>query len=86
MKLSGKNEILVIEIKKDDDDNYKNRAKYRDGTKHFDTLNQRLLKKGFDWQYHFYFLSEENYPDFFQVIRECRYAEWKSALMAQLES
>ena len=85
LKLFERNEILVVEIKKDDDDNYKNRAKYRSGVNHFQMLNNRLTEQQIDWTYYFYFLSEANYPDFFQIVREKKYAGWKSGLMIEME-
>lgn len=85
IKLSNKNEVLVIEIKKDDDDNNKNRAKKRDGQNHFKELNKRLKEEEKDWIYHFYFLSPSDYPTFFQAIKDGNYQGWKSNLMITLE-
>lgn len=85
LKLKNRNEILVVEIKEDGDNAPKNRAKYRDGRNHFNKLNEKLEIQGKDWQYHFYFLSPENYTDFFQAIREER-LNWTSELMQVLDS
>jgi type III restriction enzyme len=79
--------ILVVEIKSDEDrDRNRNAAKYRDGTRHFETLNVKLEEIGEPWRYHFYFLSPEDYTQFFQAIREGRYAGWKSSLMLSLKA
>jgi type III restriction enzyme len=79
--------ILVVEIKSDEDhDRNRNAAKHRDGTKHFETLNAKLEEIGEPWRYHFYFLSPEDYTQFFQAIREGRYAGWKSSLMLSLKA
>jgi len=80
LKLSGKNTILVVEIKSDGDSHPKNRAKYRDALVHFKELNKKLKDKDLDWTYYFFFLSPDNYTDFFQAIREKR-LNWKSELM-----
>lgn len=87
LKLKDKNEIICVEIKKEGDDNNKNRAKLRDGLIHFETLNQKLNEKGIQWKYYFKFLSSENNDilHFFQAIKESRYQTWQSTLMNQLK-
>jgi type III restriction enzyme len=84
LKLKGKNEILVVEMKADADTTQKNRAKYRDGKEHFAALNEKLKENSTDWSYHFYFLSPEDITEFFQAVRDDRYREWKSSLMQEL--
>ncbi len=84
LKLRDQNIVLVVEIKADGDSSQKNKAKYRDGLKHFETLNKKLKDKGIDWEYHFYFLSSDNYTDFFQAIWNEKLA-WKSELMQLLD-
>jgi len=86
VKLSRGQEILVVEIKAEGDDSNRNRAKCRDGLKHFETLNSKLSEIGQSWRYYFYFLSEGDYTSFFEQIRNNTYARWKSALMQELES
>ena len=84
LKVHGKKIILIVEIKAPDDAQPKNKAKYRDGKEHFKVLNEKLKAKNIEWEYYFYFLSPENYTDFFQAIREGRY-EWSSELMQLLD-
>jgi len=74
-------DILVVEIKKDDDDSKENIAKNRDAQKHFEMINGMRNNQ----KYHFYFLSPEDYIEFFQAVRESRYKNWKSTLMNVLE-
>jgi len=76
------NDILTVEIKKDDDDSKDNIAKNRDAQKHFEMINGKENKQ----KYHFYFLSPEDYVEFFQAVRENRYKNFKSSLMMILES
>jgi hypothetical protein len=38
-----------------------------------------------DWKYYFYFLSPDDYVDFFAAVRDSQYANWKSRLMTELE-
>ncbi|MCJ7612242.1 MAG: DEAD/DEAH box helicase family protein [Candidatus Aminicenantes bacterium] len=84
LKLKDKNEILVVEMKADDDTAQKNKAKYRDGKEHFEVLNEKLKESRTDWIYYFYFLSPEDITEFFQAARDNRYQNWKSTLMQEL--
>jgi type III restriction enzyme len=84
LKLKGKNEILVVEMKADGDTAQKNKAKYRDGKEHFTALNEKLKEIGIHWVYHFYFLSPEDVTKFFQAVKDDRYKKWKSSLMQEL--
>jgi hypothetical protein len=36
-------------------------------------------------RYHFFFLSPEDYVEFFQAVREKRYQNWQSTLMRVLK-
>ena len=78
--------VLVVEIKAEADDSNRNRAKCRDGLKHFETLNEQLKEAGEPWRYHFYFLSPEDYTSFFEQIRNTSYVGWRSGLMQELEA
>jgi type III restriction enzyme len=84
IKVAGRHDILVVEIKAEGDDSNRNRAKCRDGLKHFETLNGRLKDKGAPWFYHFYLLSPDDYTHFFQQVRDGTFEGWKSSLMQQL--
>lgn len=86
LKVEATHNILVVEIKADGDDSNRNRAKCRDGLKHFDTLNERLAEAGEPWRYYFYFLSPEDYSSFFEQVRNKTYAGWPSGLMQELGS
>ncbi|WP_447599660.1 hypothetical protein [Nitrospira sp. Nam80] len=77
----GTHDILVVEVKAEGDDSNRNRAKCRDGLRHFEVLNDRLVKMKEPWRYHFYFLSPGDYTHFFEKIRDGKYAGWKSGLM-----
>ena len=46
IKVARAYDILVVEVKAEGDDSNRNRAKCRDGLKHFETLNQRLKDAG----------------------------------------
>ncbi len=83
-RVTGTHDILVVEIKADGDDSNRNRAKCRDGAKHFEMLNQRLEAAKEPWRYHFYFLSPDDYTSFFENIKNRGYRVWKSGLMQEL--
>ena len=84
IRVRGGHDILVVEIKSEGDDSNRNRAKCRDGLKHFDTLNARLAEVRELWKYHFYFLSPEDYTRFFERVRKGAFADWTSGLMQTL--
>jgi type III restriction enzyme len=84
LKIKSNNEVFVVEMKADGDTKQKNKAKYRDGVEHFDTLNEKMKENKIDWKYYFYFLSPEDITEFFQAIRDKRYKDWKSTLMQEL--
>lgn len=83
-RVHSSHDILVVEVKAEGDDANRNRAKCRDGIKHFDTLNSQLAELGEPWRYHFYSLSPEDYTSFFMKVQDKKYAGWKSELMQQL--
>jgi type III restriction enzyme len=85
LKLVGRDVVLVVEIKSDDDDSARNKAKLRDAKEHFAKLNESLATAGEPWVYHFYFLSEADYGHFFQAIKDGRLG-FISSLMTQLEA
>lgn len=84
--VTGKKEVLVVEIKADGDDSNKNKAKLREGKKHFVELNQKLQEVGWNWTYYFFFLSPVDYPHFFNAVKEVRYENWQSSLMIGLKA
>ena len=84
LRVRSTHDILVIEVKAEGDDSNRNRAKCRDGLRHFEVLNEKLAKMNEPWRYHFYFLSPEDYTHFFEKVRNGKYAGWKSGLMQEL--
>ncbi|WP_411727782.1 DEAD/DEAH box helicase family protein [Methyloglobulus sp.] len=86
IKVAGKQEVLVVEIKADGDDSNKNKAKLREGKKHFAELNRKLQEDGGNWTYFFYFLSPEDYSHFFNAVKDGRYENWESNLMIGLQA
>lgn len=87
LKLKDKNEVLIVEIKMDDDISKENKAKHREAKAHFKELNKRLKAADKDWTYFFYFLSPNSYDAFIAALKkEDQYKKWKSDLMQKLET
>lgn len=86
LKIENRNDIVVVEIKKKDDDSNKNKAKFRDAKTHFDSLNKKLEKSKYKERYYFKFLSDDgsDIADFFKSIKDDKYKVWQSRLMNQL--
>src|SRR3989338_4107565 len=64
--------IVVIEVKADDDDSDENKAKYRWAKQHFETLNEELKKNKIKQRYFFHFLSPNSYAEFIEYFCDNR--------------
>lgn len=76
------NDILVIEIKSDEDVNDINKAKMKFAKAHFNELNNKKLKQ----RYYFKFLTPKNYSVFFDSIENDTYREFVTDLDAELSN
>ena len=74
-------DIIVVEIKMDNDVSDENKAKLRYAREHFARVNE--LQE--DQRYYFKFLSPESYDLFFKTLREKTYKDFTSELEAKLE-
>ena len=74
-------DIIVVEIKMDNDVSDENRAKLRYAKEHFAKVNG--LQK--ELTYYFKFLSPGSFDLFFKALREKAYKDFKSELEAKLE-
>ncbi|CEK13823.1 hypothetical protein CTKA_00204 [Chthonomonas calidirosea] len=75
------NDIVVVEIKMDNDVSDENRAKLRYAKEHFERVND--LQK--EQRYYFKFLSPGSFDLFFKALRNGAYKDFKSELEAKLE-
>lgn len=73
-------DIVVVEIKMDNDVSDENKAKLRYAKEHFARLND--LQK--EQRYYFKFLSPGSYDLFFKTLREKTYKDFRSELEAKL--
>jgi len=74
------NDILVVEIKSDEDLTEENKAKLKYAKMHFDELNNKLKER----KYFFSFLSPQDFSDFFEAIKRGRYRDYRSNLETDL--
>lgn len=74
-------DIIVVEIKMDNDVSDENRAKLRYSKEHFDRVNG--LQK--EQRYYFKFLSPVSFELFFEALNNGTYKDFKSELEAKLE-
>lgn len=75
-------DIIVVEIKSDDDVSDINKAKMKFAKSHFEELN----KKGLKQKYYFKFLSPKDYSSFFDSIVNKTYHDYVTDLDAELSS
>ena len=82
----GKN-IVVIEIKSDDDVSEENKVKYKWAKRHFRDLNNELRNVKINQKYFFHFLSPNSYSEFEKYLDDGRLfrGEFRSALEDLLE-
>jgi len=69
--------IIVVEIKSDNDNSLENRAKNRAAKRHFELLNKELEKQGKPDRYYFTFLSPIDYNTFADNVKDGRIFESK---------
>ncbi|RJR15023.1 restriction endonuclease subunit R [Candidatus Microgenomates bacterium] len=69
--------IIVVEIKADDDDSDENKAKYRWAKSHFKILNEELKRNRIKQRYFFHFLSPSSYVEFLEYFCDNRVFEKK---------
>lgn len=81
------NNIVVVEIKMDDDDSDENKAKYRWAKEHFEILNAELKKQGTKQKYFFHFVSPSSYAEFAEYVLDGRLfkGEFRSDIEDKLE-
>jgi type III restriction enzyme len=81
IKLAGVDQILVVELKDDDDESDENRAKLRFAKEHFDLINSL---QG-ECAYAVLFISPTSYDAFFDALKDGRAFGFRSALQVILD-
>jgi len=64
--------IIVVEIKADDDDSDENKAKFHWAKQHFEVLNEELKKSKIKQRYFLHFLSPNSYAEFIEYFCDNR--------------
>jgi len=75
------NDILVVEIKGDEDVSEENKGKLKYAKKHFEELNKKQRER----KYYFKFLSPQDFSSFFESIKKGTYRDYVSNLEAELK-
>jgi type III restriction enzyme len=75
-------DILVVEIKSDEDVTEVNKAKLKYAEEHYKELNKAQNK----FKYYFKFLSPQDFAQFFEALCKKKYTQYTSNLMAELKS
>jgi type III restriction enzyme len=89
IRLAGSHNVLVVEIKGEEDrDKNRSAAKFRDGKRHFDMLNYHLALNHEPWKYYFYFISPQDFTQFFTAVEAGlpKLKTWTSSLMQALQA
>lgn len=81
------NNIVVVEIKDNNDDSDENKAKFRWAKEHFEKLNEELRNSKIEQTYFFHFLSPISYVEFTEYLLDGRLfkGEFRSAIEDLLE-
>jgi type III restriction enzyme len=77
-------EVIVVEVKADNDVTDQNTGKLLYATAHFQKLNELLKRKRQKRRYQFHFLSPSDYDDFFAALRDGTVNRFRSTLHAAL--
>lgn len=70
--IKKENNIIVVEIKADNDNSVENKAKNKAAKRHFDLLNSELERQGLEERYFFTFLSPMDYNIFAENLKDGR--------------
>ena len=86
IKLGDKENIVVIEIKANDDISPENKAKLRYARQHFKDLNAALVENEINQNYLFHFLSPQDYAEFFGYLKDGRLISGNDPFRSRLEN
>lgn len=78
--------VVVVEVKMDSDDTWKNKGKSIAARAHFKTVNDLLEAEGNERRYSFHFLTPKDYDRFFESLREGELDSFVSTLQGQLDA
>jgi len=77
--------VVVVEVKGDGDESWRNKGKLNAARVHFQAVNELLEAAGETRRYSFHMLSPKHYDRFFQTLRDGSVASFVSGLQSQLD-
>ena len=84
--LANDDVVVVVEVKGDGDDSWRNKGKREAAVEHFATINEMLAKKKSKRRYVFRMLSPRDYDKFFESVRTLEVDTFRSNLEGLLDS
>jgi type III restriction enzyme len=84
LRLAGRDEVIVVETKANDDDSPLNRGKLTYALEHFNLVNSLLEASGLTRRYSFHVVSPNDYDRFFSALGQNRLDTFTSSLQAML--
>jgi type III restriction enzyme len=78
--------VVVVEVKGDGDESWRNKGKLNAARLHFRAVNELLEAAGQTRRYSFHFLSPKHYDRFFETVRDGSVATFVSGLQGQLDA
>ena len=78
--------VVVVEVKGDGDESWRNKGKLNAARAHFETVNGLLQAQGAPRRYSFHFLTPKHYDPFFETVRDGTVASFVSGLQGQLDA
>jgi type III restriction enzyme len=78
--------LVVVEIKGDGDESWRNKGKLNAARAHFQIVNELLEAEGAARRYSFHFLTPKHFDPFFETVRDGTVTSFVSGLQGQLDA
>jgi len=78
--------VVVVEVKGDGDESWRNKGKLNAARAHFQTVNELLEANGETRRYSFHILTPKHYDRFFATVRDGTVTSFVSGLQGQLDA
>lgn len=84
--LEDRDLVVVVEVKDDGDDSWRNKGKMQHAKEHFDRVNKLLESEGSDRRYFVCVTGTKDFERFFELLRSGKPETFRSALQAALDT
>ncbi len=84
--LAERDLVVVVEVKGDGDESWRNKGKLNAARTHFQTINGLLEEAGDERRYSFHVLTPKDYDRFFATVRDGTVESFVSGLQGQLDA